>query len=261
MTNIYSLYIKTHKKTGLKYLGFTKNNPFKYKGSGKYWKRHIRIHGNEVDTRILFQTISKLEIKQHGLHYSNLWNIVESTDWANLKPEDGYGGGPGPNREQAKKISKTKNDPLWKATIGLEQKRKELITKNDSVWQETVWTPAVNQMTATKNDPLWKATTGKEQAKKLSNTQNDPVWKVNQTTQIKDRTNKRLKTISAPEWKETTGTSQAKKVSISCIKTKNDPVWKATVGKQHSKNLSKATTGRKRCYLPDGTWTWQYPKK
>ena len=39
---IYSLYVKQHNVTGLKYLGQTKRNPDTYKGSGKYWKLHVR---------------------------------------------------------------------------------------------------------------------------------------------------------------------------------------------------------------------------
>lgn len=89
---IYSLYTKTHKKTGLKYLGFTKLDPFKYKGSGKYWKNHIHVHGYDVDTTVLLQTTEKPEIKTSGLYYSKLWNVVKSKSWANLKEEDGYGG-------------------------------------------------------------------------------------------------------------------------------------------------------------------------
>ena len=45
---MFYLYLKTHNKTGLKYLGYTKNDPMKYKGSGKYWSNHIKIHGNDV---------------------------------------------------------------------------------------------------------------------------------------------------------------------------------------------------------------------
>jgi hypothetical protein len=90
--SIYTLYVKTHNKTGLKYLGFTKLDPFTYKGSGKYWNSHLKVHGNDVTTAILFQSQSKSDIKPIGLQYSKLWNIVESTEWANLKPEDGYGG-------------------------------------------------------------------------------------------------------------------------------------------------------------------------
>lgn len=53
---IMSLYVKTHNKTGLKYLGYTKRDPFKYKGSGYCWVPHIRKHGNDVSTEILLVT-------------------------------------------------------------------------------------------------------------------------------------------------------------------------------------------------------------
>ena len=87
------LYIKTHNKTGLKYLGKTTNkNPYSYQGSGTYWKRHINTHGYDVTTQILLMTESKTEIKETGIFFSKLWNVVESNDWANLKEEAGDGG-------------------------------------------------------------------------------------------------------------------------------------------------------------------------
>jgi len=91
---IYFLYVKTHLKTGLKYLGFTKKkDPYKYKGSGKYWVNHIRKYGEEhIWTNIIFQTEIKQEIKNMGLYYSEFWNVVESIEWANMRPESGDGG-------------------------------------------------------------------------------------------------------------------------------------------------------------------------
>lgn len=90
---MYYLYVKTHNITGLKYLGQTKqSDPNIYKGSGKYWKNHINIHGYDVTTEILFQTNSKIELIEKGIYYSKLWNIVESKEWANLTEENGYGG-------------------------------------------------------------------------------------------------------------------------------------------------------------------------
>lgn len=86
------LYVKTHNKTGLKYLGKTERDPFLYKGSGTYWKKHIKTHGDDIHTEIIFQSNSKDEIREQGLYYSTLWNIVESKDWANFRPEIGDGG-------------------------------------------------------------------------------------------------------------------------------------------------------------------------
>ena len=48
-----SIYVKTHNKTGLKYLGKTEQDPFKYSGSGRYWKKHLRVHGKDVTTEVI----------------------------------------------------------------------------------------------------------------------------------------------------------------------------------------------------------------
>ena len=107
---IYYLYLKTHNITGLKYLGYTgRKDPYKYKGSGKKWISHINKHNYDVTTEILKECSSKNEIKEWGLYYSYLWNIVEARDdhgnkiWANLKLEEGDGGDPGP--EGRKKLA------------------------------------------------------------------------------------------------------------------------------------------------------------
>lgn len=89
------LYIKTHTITGLKYLGKTTQDPFKYNGSGKYWKLHLNKHGNEHDTEILMECQTNEEVSKWGLYYSELYNVVESPEWANLKLESGDGGSSG----------------------------------------------------------------------------------------------------------------------------------------------------------------------
>lgn len=100
MTTIYTLYVKTHKKTGLKYFGQTsKPNPHTYQGSGKDWVDHIKQYGYDVTTDIIFQGSDIKERNQWGRYYSRLWNIVNAQDdfgnkiWANRIPETG--GGPG----------------------------------------------------------------------------------------------------------------------------------------------------------------------
>lgn len=91
---LITLYIKTHNTTGLKYFGKTKLDVYKYKGSGKHWKRHLKKHGNDVTTEIYAQfeeTDPKLE--ECALKFSEDNNIVESKEWANMKPENGLDGG------------------------------------------------------------------------------------------------------------------------------------------------------------------------
>lgn len=87
------LYVKTHNKTGIKYLGqTTAKDPHKYSGSGVYWKLHLKKHGHDYTTEILKECKTKEEVKLFGMYYSNLWNVVESDNWANLKVEQGDGG-------------------------------------------------------------------------------------------------------------------------------------------------------------------------
>lgn len=93
---IYYLMIKTHSITGLKYLcQTTRKDPHKYLGSGVYWKDHLASHGPNITTEVLCECQTKEELKEKGLHYSALWNVVEDKDafgkktWANLIPEDG----------------------------------------------------------------------------------------------------------------------------------------------------------------------------
>ena len=89
----YKLMVKTHNITGLKYLCKTeRDNAYVYLGSGTYWKKHLKQHGKNISTQIIFETDDKVKFKQEGLYYSSLWNIVESKEWANFRPENGDGG-------------------------------------------------------------------------------------------------------------------------------------------------------------------------
>lgn len=121
---IIYLYVKTHRITGLKYLGkTTSKDPHKYPGSGVYWTRHLEEHGYDVDTEIIYECRSNDELSVVGLYYSNLWDIVNAVDetgrkiWANLKPEEGSGGWGGDQNPN--------NLPHIK-----EEKRKRLLTDN-----------------------------------------------------------------------------------------------------------------------------------
>lgn len=100
---IYTLYVKTHKVTGIKYLGQTTKNPNTYKGSGIDWKIHIKEWGNNVITEILYQGDDRTEMKRLGRHYSNLWKVDSSNEWANRIPETG--GGTSPSEKTRKLLS------------------------------------------------------------------------------------------------------------------------------------------------------------
>ena len=103
---IIYLYLKTHNVTGLKYLGKTIQDPYLYQGSGKHWKCHIKKHGYDVTTEILFSTNNKDEFKAYAKHISKTLNVVESSEFANLCNEQGDGGYTSYTDERNKVISK-----------------------------------------------------------------------------------------------------------------------------------------------------------
>jgi len=86
------LYIKKHNKTGLKYLGKTTRNPFTYHGSGLYWKKHIQKYGYDIETKIIYQTNDDALFHKFAIAFSRENDIVNSSEWANLKEESGNGG-------------------------------------------------------------------------------------------------------------------------------------------------------------------------
>lgn len=103
------LYKKTHNKTGLQYLGKTSRNPHTYNGSGTYWRRHLKQHGCDITTEILKECSDTEELKYWGQLYSDMWDIVKSSEWANLKPEDGDGFSKGEYNPMADKLLKEKH--------------------------------------------------------------------------------------------------------------------------------------------------------
>ena len=84
------LLLKEHKITGLKYLCYhngTRENCFVYRGSGKYWLRHLSKHGRKLSTIILAESDDREGLIEQGLQYSQLWDVVDSDKFANLTVE------------------------------------------------------------------------------------------------------------------------------------------------------------------------------
>lgn len=90
-----TLMIKTHNQTGLKYFCKTNRKDYiEYLGSGKYWRNHLKSHGNDISTEVYAQFEEECdELVEVALKFSKENNIVESEEWANMIPEDGLGGG------------------------------------------------------------------------------------------------------------------------------------------------------------------------
>lgn len=83
------IYLKIHNKTKKKYLGSTTcKNPYKYKGSGLVWKKHINKHGYNVTTKILGKFYDYNEAAKFAIKLSKQWNIVDNPNFANLMEEN-----------------------------------------------------------------------------------------------------------------------------------------------------------------------------
>ncbi len=112
-----TLYLKTHKVTGLKYLGQTTRNALNYTGSGTYWKQHVKVYGDNIETTILFQSDNKDEFETVAQQYSKKYNVVESDAFANLVEEHGgsLGGKANPNFQGKGFTGRLDNELLYKA--------------------------------------------------------------------------------------------------------------------------------------------------
>lgn len=90
---MHKLLVKTHNITGLKYLCYTqKEDHCTYTGSGKHWKRHIKEHGYDVTTELIYESESYDDFVRVAREYSERYNVVNSQCWANLRIEEGDGG-------------------------------------------------------------------------------------------------------------------------------------------------------------------------
>jgi len=113
------LYIKQHKITKLKYFGKTTlKSPDEYLGSGKYWKKHIKKHGEKYVETLWYQLFTeKDDLIKYALDFSSKNNIVESEEWANLKFENGLDGGFDKHTIESNKKNSDKAKQRWSSGL------------------------------------------------------------------------------------------------------------------------------------------------
>jgi hypothetical protein len=91
-----ALLVMQHRGTGLRY--FCKTSQFDsigwYKGSGVYWKRHMKKHGRDVEVGVLGIYFEKDRCLAAAKKFSDENRIGSNPEWANLIPENGLDGAP-----------------------------------------------------------------------------------------------------------------------------------------------------------------------
>lgn len=129
------LYIKTHTITGKKYFGKTsQKNPCTYKGSGTYWRNHLKIHGNTIHTELIGPFYSIEDIQLYALMFLLTNNIVKSKEWANEKPENGLDGGNNHNpTNKGKPLSISTKQRLSEVNMGKKMSVESSIKKSQSL--------------------------------------------------------------------------------------------------------------------------------
>lgn len=88
---MFRLMIKEHNKTGLKYLCITKKDDYeKYTGSGTRWRRHLKKHGCDFSTTVLYEDEDYDGFLEKCIFFSAEFNVALNEEFANLIPEQGY---------------------------------------------------------------------------------------------------------------------------------------------------------------------------
>jgi hypothetical protein len=112
--------IKRHRNTGLMYFCKTSTrHPLKYYWSGSYWKKHLKIHGKDVDTVWYRLFDCEEDLVEFALFFSEVFDIVAATTngkkiWANELPEDGLQGGQNRGMPSPLKGIPTGRPSVWK---------------------------------------------------------------------------------------------------------------------------------------------------
>ena len=121
------LYIKQHNQTGLKYFGkTTRTDPYEYLGSGKYWKRHLAKHGDDVTTLWCYQYDNEQLLTEEAIAFSVMHDIVDSLEWANLKIETGIDGGAnGPISNETRAKMSAASRRKYSELVGIENSKRQ----------------------------------------------------------------------------------------------------------------------------------------
>lgn len=214
---VFKLMVKTHKTTGLKYLCITKRKNYEeYLGSGVYWKKHLEKYGKLITTEILFETDDYKLFVDKCNHFSIMYDVVSSNEWANIVPETGYNNNDGlPNvvlfwmhadEETKKEIIKRRSENIRKGHYSKKDNADKIyhvIGSKVSYWWET----ANNETKEHILNSLWEGQ--KEWRKKLSEEEKKAIynrslgeWHKNSTFEQLSNRNRKARLNISPESRE-----------------------------------------------------------
>ena len=145
-----NLYIKINKNTGLKYFGKTIRDPYKYNGSGKYWRNHCNKHGWDIETYWTKEFSDIEECKQFAIAFSEIFDIVASDEWANYIDETGVGG-------VAKGRPNTWTKSGWHHSEETKQKIKAKRALQTNIGYKIITPEQQAKMQAGRTNPPWTA--------------------------------------------------------------------------------------------------------
>jgi hypothetical protein len=132
------IYVKESPR-GMFYLGKTVREPFQYMGSGKKWLDHIKKYNfthKDIKTKILHITENPDELKEVGLYYSKLFNVVEDKRWGNLTMEEGSGGATRTGQKHKKSTKRIMSEKATGRNHTEEAKRKISIARQGTTQTE-----------------------------------------------------------------------------------------------------------------------------
>lgn len=165
---MFKLMVKTHNKTGLKYLCITKRKNFReYQGSGVHWRKHLLKHGNDFSTKLIYVTKDYELFLCKCYYYSELYNVAKSKEWANLIPESGYDNIYNIKKGECNLVTYHKQLSLDER-VKLYRKRAKSIyknhccRKNPELWEE------VKQKNRLTNQLYWQNLPIEEQQKRMN---------------------------------------------------------------------------------------------
>jgi hypothetical protein len=164
---MYRLMIKTHNKTGLKYLCITNKDDWdKYTGSGVKWRKHLEKHGIDISTELLYESEDYVSFVAECVYYSVLYDVAISDEFANVIPERGY--------DNSRGLYLAENNLVSWWRYASEEVKREVVAKRKAKQIENHWVNGpsdvvddIKKRISVASKDWWKNLTAEEPASEI----------------------------------------------------------------------------------------------